>query len=108
MLQDGTSHHSPGTSFPPVIAGLRLTKQRIAMYLGMQSPTAEGRAHAKKLVLSKDHGKAWLKGGWRNEPKSETLGRDIGLPSNSAKEEDAWFEKARKGMEKVNEGLGVF
>jgi hypothetical protein len=86
------------------------------MYLGMQSPDPKERDHARKLVLSKDHGRAWLRGGWKNEPNADELGRNIGLvetPTGKANakgesEEDSWFEKGRKGMEAVNEGLAVF
>jgi hypothetical protein len=81
--------------------------QRIAMYLAHQSPSAEERDHARKLVLSKDHGRAFLRGGWKDLPNADQLGRNIGLVDNDS-EDEQWFDKGRKAMEGVNEGLAVF
>ena len=75
--------------------------------MAMQSPTAEGRNHAKRLVMSRDHGKAWLRGKWKDEPNADTLGMDIGLPSGQSTDEDAWYVKARKGMETGHDGLAT-
>ena len=61
------------------------------------------------LLKSKDRGKAFLRGGWRDEPNSESLGRDIGLEESvSEKEGEVWFDKGRMAMEKVVDGLSEF
>lgn len=81
------------------------TIQRVALYFSFQSPLPEERAHAYKLIMSKDKGKAWLRGGWRDEPNASEIGRNIGV----AQGEDgaAWYEKTKSAMEGVEAGLST-
>lgn len=86
----------------------------------MLSPKKSDQERAVDLLLkTKDRGKAWLKGGWKDEPDAEMLGRDIGLGEDegidgvadgfqSDVEGDNWVKKGLLGMEKVTEGLGVY
>lgn len=61
------------------------------------------------LLKSKDKGKGFLRGGWRDEPDSESLGKDIGLEAGEREANgEVWFEKGRAAMEKVVEGLSEF
>lgn len=91
--------------------------KRIALYLSLQSPLKAERAAARRIILSKDKGRAWAKGGWKNEPNADDIGRDIGLlPTEGApasgvevKEkvegEESWVAKGRKAMETMTLGL---
>lgn len=73
------------------------------MQLGMLSPDREKQDRARKILMTvKDRGRAWLKGGWKDEPDAATLGGDIGTDGGSE-----WIEKRRDAMEKVADGLGV-
>ena len=64
------------------------------------------------LIVSKDNGRAWLRGGWKKEPSADHIGKDIGWRDNDVAQEgedkEPWFEKGRKGMDMVAEGLRVF
>lgn len=61
------------------------------------------------MILSKDQGRAWLRGGWRDEPNAADIGRNIGMDDSVTEEQsgEAWYDKTRKGMEGVAEGLSV-
>lgn len=78
----------------------------------MQSDKKEDQDRVVDMLLkSKDRGKAWLRGGWKDEPNADQLGRDIGLEAGereSAQGGEVWFEKGRSAMEKVVEGLSEF
>lgn len=76
----------------------------------MQSPRQEDQDRVVDMLLkTKDRGKAFLRGGWRDEPNSELLGRDIGLEEGEReKDGEVWFEKGRAAMEKVVDGLSEF
>jgi hypothetical protein len=55
-------------------------------------------------------GKAFLRGGWKEDTKADDLGRDVGLEGLSASEKESglWYEQGRAAMEKVVEGLSAF
>lgn len=87
------------------------------MFLGQQSTTPEGVKRATDILQNhRDHGRAWLRGGWKQEQDADTLGDDIGLglpgggpPIGFGEQGDGeWIARGREGMEKVVEGLGVF
>lgn len=74
------------------------------MQIGMLSPTKEGQDCARYMLLhTKDYGKSWLKGGWKDEMDADTIGRDIGADTGVE-----WIEKKRDAMEQVSEQLGIF
>ncbi|KAL7423784.1 hypothetical protein Q5752_001368 [Cryptotrichosporon argae] len=77
---------------------------RIAMFLSLASPDAAQVARATAILERKDRGRAWLRGGWRDEADAETIGRDIGLVDGS----DEWVVRGREAMEAVAAGLAVF
>ena len=93
--------------------------QRIALYVSLQSPSAADRAAARKIILSKDRGRAWVSGGWKREPNADEIGRDIGLTEAEYKTassrqktgdradggEETWIVKGRKAMETMTLGL---
>ncbi|WVQ81224.1 hypothetical protein IAT38_003346 [Cryptococcus sp. DSM 104549] len=79
---------------------------RVALWLSLQSPNKEEQDRARAIVMGKDGGKAFLRGGWKNEPNAETLGADIGL--GGEQKEGSWVEEGPQGMEKVVEGMSVF
>ena len=93
--------------------------QRIDLYVSLQSPSAADRAAARKIILSKDRGRAWVSGGWKKEPNADEIGRDIGLteaeykaassgqnPEDGANGgEETWIVKGRKAMETMTLGL---
>ncbi|ORY24764.1 hypothetical protein BCR39DRAFT_314242 [Naematelia encephala] len=85
---------------------------RIAMFLALLSPSKADQVRAKNIILNvPDRGRHFLRGGWRDEPDAATLGADIGHEgglSTAEEEEEKWFQKGMKGMDMVNEGLGVF
>jgi hypothetical protein len=76
----------------------------------MQSPKQEDQDRVVDMLLkSKDRGKGFLRGGWRDEPNSESLGKDVGLEEGErGMDGEVWFEKGRTAMEKVVEGLSEF
>lgn len=84
--------------------------QRVALWFSMQSPKQEDQDRVVDMLLkSKDRGKAFLRGGWRDEPKSESLGKDIGLEEGEREANgEVWYEKGREAMEKVVDGLSEF
>lgn len=57
--------------------------------------------------MSKDGGRAFLRGGWREEFNSELLGTDIGL-AEGEEFQDSWIKRGAESMEKVVDGLSVF
>lgn len=73
----------------------------------MHSKKQEDRDRVVDMLLkSKDKGKAFLRGGWKDEPNADSLGRDISVEEGETGE--AWYEKGRAAMEKVVEGLSEF
>ncbi|WWD06727.1 hypothetical protein V865_004822 [Kwoniella europaea PYCC6329] len=80
---------------------------RIGLWMSLQSPSTAEQDRARKVVMSKDGGRAFLRGGWKDEPDANTLGSDIGL-SQSDDEKDSWVVKGRQGMESVVEGMSAF
>lgn len=66
---------------------------------------AEERAHAHRLISANDQGKAWLRGGWRDEPNASEIGRNIGVEAGG--DDEAWYEKTKKHMEGVEAGLSA-
>ncbi|WVQ75525.1 hypothetical protein IAR50_005152 [Cryptococcus sp. DSM 104548] len=80
---------------------------RVALWLALQSPDKAQQERAKAIVLGKDHGRAFLRGGWKEEPNAETLGLDIGLEDGEAFG-DSWVRKGAESMEKVLEGVSAF
>ena len=84
--------------------------QRIAWHFSMLSPDKTQRDRIRPLLFkTKDKGKAWCRGGWKEEKDADTLGLEIGHDfSSQAQGSAAWVEEAKEGMKKVNEGLGVF
>ncbi|OCF35552.1 hypothetical protein I317_04215 [Kwoniella heveanensis CBS 569] len=80
---------------------------RIAAWMSLQSPSTADQDRARAIVMSKDGGRAFLRGGWKEEPNADQLGADIGI-ANGEGEEDSWRGKGRQGMEKVVEGMTVF
>jgi hypothetical protein len=56
-------------------------------------------------------GKAFLRGGWKEDPKAEEMGRDVSLEGGEKAEGEGagvWYEQGSKAMEKVVEGLSAF
>jgi xanthine/CO dehydrogenase XdhC/CoxF family maturation factor len=81
------------------------------MYISLQTSSPAARDHARSLILSKDGGRAWLRGGWKDEPNAYDLGRDVGLEGDRelglamADAGVSWVEKGTRGMEVVARGL---
>ena len=92
-----------------------LIPQRIALYVSFQSPLAADRAAARKIILSRDRGRAWVSGGWKKEPNADEIGRDIGLTETEVtqaqaarakgEEHETWITRGRKAMEAMTLGL---
>ncbi|WWC73122.1 uncharacterized protein I206_107088 [Kwoniella pini CBS 10737] len=80
---------------------------RIGLFLSLQSPLKSDQDRARKIVMSKDGGRAFLRGGWKEEADAATLGGDIGLKEEDD-EQSNWVLKARAGMENVVEGMSAF
>lgn len=78
---------------------------RIALHLSLLSPSAELRQHALDVLASKDHGAAWVRGGWRDDPLADKLGRDIARDDTGSL---AWAEAGAAAMEQVADGLASF
>jgi len=78
------------------------------MWFCMLSPDeAEQKRAMETLTRSKDKGKSFLRGGWKEDPKAEELGRDVAL-GTTQEGERKWYEDGRVAMEKVVEGLSAF
>lgn len=78
------------------------------MWFSMLSPDETERQRAMDTLLkSKDKGKSFLRGGWKEDPKADQLGRDVGLERTN-EGEGLWYEDGRAAMEKVVEGLSAF
>jgi hypothetical protein len=78
------------------------------MWFSLLSPDETERQRAMEILLkSKDKGKSFLRGGWKEDPKADQLGRDVGLESTN-EGEGVWYEDGRAAMEKVVEGLSAF
>ena len=74
----------------------------------MLSPDETERQRAMDTLLkSKDKGKSFLRGGWKEDPKADELGRDVGQERTN-EGEGLWYEDGRAAMEKVVEGLSAF
>jgi len=74
----------------------------------MLSPDETERQRAMDTLLkSKDKGKSFLRGGWKEDPKADHLGRDVGLERTN-EGEGLWYEDGKAAMEKVVEGLSAF
>lgn len=74
----------------------------------MLSPDETERQRAMNTLLkSKDKGKSFLRGGWKEDPKADQLGRDVGQ-ERTVVGEGLWYEDGRAAMEKVVEGLSAF
>ncbi|RXK37866.1 hypothetical protein M231_04864 [Tremella mesenterica] len=72
---------------------------RIAMYFAQRSPSPQAKDHARDLLLkSKDRGVKWLRGGWKEEPNADELGKDVG---------GEWAEVGRENMERVLSGMSA-
>jgi hypothetical protein len=79
------------------------------MWFCMLSPDEKEQQRAMDALLkSKDLGKAFLRGGWKEDPKAEELGKDVGLERKGGESEELWYEQGRSAMEKVVEGLSAF
>lgn len=82
------------------------------MWFSMLSDKKEDQDRMADMILNtKDKGKSWLRGGWKEEPNADILGRDIGLDDGErerAANGEVWYEKGRSAMEKVVEGLSEF
>lgn len=78
------------------------------MWFSMLSPDETERQRAMDTLLkSKDKGKSFLRGGWKEDPKADQLGRDVGQERTN-EGEGLWYEDGRAAMEKVVEGLSAF
>jgi hypothetical protein len=78
------------------------------MWFSLLSPDETERQRAMEILLkSKDKGKSFLRGGWKEDPKADQLGRDVGVERTS-EGEGVWYEDGRAAMEKVVEGLSAF
>ncbi|KLT38660.1 hypothetical protein CC85DRAFT_289317 [Cutaneotrichosporon oleaginosum] len=75
---------------------------RIAMHMSLLSPNEERRAHALKLLTGPDGGAAFCRGGWKNDPLADELGRDVGLGDDGTQ---GWAEAAKGHMEGVGAAL---
>ncbi|KAL1408782.1 hypothetical protein Q8F55_005595 [Vanrija albida] len=78
---------------------------RIALHLSLLSEDPDRRAHALKILRSKDHGAAFLRGGWKDDPLADVMGKDIGPDEDGSFE---WIQTGREAMETVGQGLSVF
>ncbi|WVO18019.1 hypothetical protein L204_105717 [Cryptococcus depauperatus] len=79
---------------------------RIVLWLSMQSPSKEGQERARAVVMSRDAGKGFLRGGWKEELNSETLGLDIGL-GESERVEENWVTHGVEAMGNVVKGMSM-
>ncbi|WVW79317.1 hypothetical protein I302_101285 [Kwoniella bestiolae CBS 10118] len=77
---------------------------RIALWATLQHPSKTEQDRAKAILMSKDHGVSFLKGGWRDEPNAATLGNDIYCDNA----EDNWVKEGNESMEMVVRGLSGF
>ncbi|WVQ63935.1 uncharacterized protein L199_002091 [Kwoniella botswanensis] len=77
---------------------------RIAFWLTLQHPSKTEQDRAKAILMSKDNGVKFLKGGWRDEPNASTLGNDIYFEDS----EDNWVKEGNENMEMVVRGLSGF
>ncbi|WWC64056.1 uncharacterized protein I303_106663 [Kwoniella dejecticola CBS 10117] len=80
---------------------------RIGLFMSLQSPSKTDQDRARKIVMSKDGGRAFLRGGWKEEADAATLGASIGLAEDE-EEGSSWVVKGRQGMESVVEGMSAF
>ncbi|WVW79319.1 hypothetical protein I302_101287 [Kwoniella bestiolae CBS 10118] len=80
---------------------------RIGLWMSLQSPAQNEQDRARKIVMSKDGGRAFLRGGWKDEKDADALGKDIGLTQDE-NEGDSWVGVGRRGMESVVEGMSAF
>lgn len=78
---------------------------RIAMYLAQLSPNPDDREKAIRILKGKDNGRAFARGGWKEEPNADQLGRDIAVGRDGTQ---SWAEEGRQAMENVDESLKVF
>lgn len=78
---------------------------RIAFHLSLLSEDADRRAHALNILRSKDHGAAFLRGGWKDDPLADDMGKDIGPDEEGSFE---WIQNGREAMELVGQGLSAF
>ncbi|KAK8843334.1 hypothetical protein IAR55_006989 [Kwoniella newhampshirensis] len=79
---------------------------RIALWLSLHSSNKDSQDRARAILLSKDGGKAFLRGGWKDEVNPDLIGSDIGLEGEDLK--GSWIEKGKVGMEKLAAGMSVF
>jgi len=78
------------------------------MWFCMLSPDeSEQKRAMETLMKSKDKGKSFLRGGWKEDSKAEELGRDVAM-ERTIEGEGVWYENGRAAMEKVVEGLSSF
>ncbi|WWC91230.1 uncharacterized protein L201_006172 [Kwoniella dendrophila CBS 6074] len=80
---------------------------RIALWMSLQSPSKAEQDKARKIVMSKDGGKSFLRGGWKELPDANNIGADIGLEGGEDNK-DNWVNKGREGMESLVEGMNAF
>ncbi|WOO82447.1 uncharacterized protein LOC62_04G005936 [Vanrija pseudolonga] len=78
---------------------------RVAFHLSLLSEDPDRRAHALNILRSKDHGAAFLRGGWRDDPLADVMGKDIGPDEEGSFE---WIQNGREAMELVGQGLSAF
>nr|ODO03785.1 hypothetical protein L204_00124 [Cryptococcus depauperatus CBS 7855] len=79
---------------------------RIALWLSMQSPSKEEQERARAVVMSRDAGKEFLRGGWKEDPNAETLGLDIGL-GKSERIDESWINHGVEAMGNVVKGMSM-
>ena len=78
------------------------------MWFSMLSPDETERQRAMDTLLkSKDKGKSFLRGGWKEDSKAEELGKDVAM-ERTIEGEGVWYENGRAALEKVVEGLCAF
>ncbi|WVQ81226.1 hypothetical protein IAT38_003348 [Cryptococcus sp. DSM 104549] len=76
---------------------------RIVVWINGYATDKAEQDRARALLLAKDGGRKFLRGGWREEPDAATLGTAIGTEGG-----DNWVTQGREGLEKIVSGMSVF
>ncbi|GMK58450.1 hypothetical protein CspeluHIS016_0504820 [Cutaneotrichosporon spelunceum] len=75
---------------------------RIAMHLSLLSDDEGRLAHALKILGGRDQGVKYCRGGWKEDPLADELGRDIALGSDGTQ---SWAEAGKDYMDGAGVGL---
>lgn len=75
---------------------------RIALFTGFHSPDPAMRAEAMRILLQKDCGIPFVRGGWKEHPHADKLGLDVGLGPDGT---TAWALAVADKMEEANDDI---